>query len=208
MSLIKNNQRQIFYINSYNRISGTNSNFSYKFNINATINYTHVVVLQASIPKTYYLISQNYNTFILQENATQIIIAISVGTYNKNSFRLALQNLLTNNSVNHWTYTITAINPDIQVDTGLYTFNVSTNSSQPSIIFSGDNNNCYEQMGFMANSVNTFVSNQLISVNVVNFSLESTLFIHSDICQNKLQDNILQEIYTPGIGYNSFIRYE
>lgn len=205
--LIKNNNYQIFYINSYSRINGTNSNFSYKLQIDQTKNYNKVVVLQASIPKTYYMISKNSNTFILQENGQNIIITVPPGNYNTTSFKSAVSQLFTLNSLNGWTYSIISNNSDAVVETNLFTFNVTGNSSQPSIIFSGSNNNCYENLGFNANSVNTFVSNSLISTNVVNFSKESTLFIHSDICQNKLTDNTLQEIYTSGIGYSSFIQY-
>ncbi len=85
---------------------------------------------------------------------------------------------------------------------------MSNNSSQPSLIFIGGNNYCYENLGFNADSTNTFVANTLVSTNTINFSLESTLFIHSNICQNKLTDNVLQEIYTPGVSFNSFIKYD
>lgn len=206
--LIKNANRQVFYINSYNRTSGTNSNFTYKLNIDVTKNYNKVVMLQASIPKTMYMISSTTNTFILQENGSNIIITVPPGNYNKNSFQSVISNLLTQQSLNGWVYTITTPNTNISADTGLYTISVSNNSSQPSLIFTGNNNNCYENLGFNANSTNTFITNKLVSTNTINFSLESTLFIHSDICQNKLTDNVLQEIYTPGVSFNSFVKYD
>jgi len=206
--LIKNNEYQIFYINSYNRLSGTNSNFSYKLPVDQTKNFNKVIVLQASVPKSYYLVSAGYNTFILRENSSDIIITVPVGNYNKDSFQTVLSNLLTSNSLNGWVYTITSPNALKTADTSKYTILVSGNSSQPSIVFTNEHNNCYELLGLNSNSTNTFVANTLTSTNVINFSLESTLFIHSDICQNRFTDNVLQEIYTPGVSYNSFIRYE
>ena len=205
--LIKNSNRQIFYINSYSRTSGTNSNFTYKLNIDTAKNYNKVVLLQASIPKTMYMISSTTNTFILQENGSNIIITVPPGNYNKSSFQVVVSNLLTAQSTHGWTYAITTPNVNIAADTGLYTITVSNNSSQPSLIFTGGNNYCYENLGFNANSTNLFVANTLVSTNTINFSLESTLFIHSNICQNKL-DNVLQEIYTPGVSFNSFVKYD
>lgn len=206
--LIKNNNYQLFYINSYNRTSGTNSNFSFKLLLDPTRNFNKVIVLQASIPKTFYLISEPNNTFILNENGTNIIITIPVGNYTKTSFRQLLTQILNSSSLNGWTYSITENNILIQADTGKYIFSVSGNgTSQPIIQFANNNNNCYEQLGFDSNSTNTFISSSLISTNVVNFSLESTLFIRSNICQNSTSDNILQEIFTTGVPYNSFINY-
>jgi hypothetical protein len=206
--LIKNSHHQLFYINSYNRTSGTNSNFSYKLNIDINKNYNKVVVLQASVPKTFYMISSTTNTFILKENSTNTVINVPPGNYDINSFKTVVQALLNTSSPNNWVYTITLPNTNITADTGLYTFAVSGNTSQPSLIFTGTNNNCYENLGFMAGSTNTFNANTLVSVNVINFSLESTLFIHSDICSNRLNDNVLQEIYTTGVDYSSFIKYD
>jgi hypothetical protein len=205
--LIKNNQKQLFYINSYNRIAGTNSNFTINLTIDQTQNFDRVVLIQASIPKTYYQIATPNNIFTLSENEIITRITIPPGNYSKVSFRKALQTLLNSFSSQGWVYTISEDNILQQADTGKYTFTVTGNTSQPSIIFNSTDY-CYEQMGFNANSCNIFVSNTLISTNVCNFSLESTLFIHSDICQNSTSDNILQDIYTCGYGFNSFIRYD
>ena len=160
--LIKNSNRQIFYINSYSRTSGTNSNFAYKLNIDATKSYNKVVILQASIPKTMYMISSTTNTFILQENGSNIIITIPPSNYNKSSFQVVVSNLLTTQSTHGWVYAITTPNVNITADTGLYTIIVSNNTSLPSLIFTGDNNYCYENLGFNANSTNTFVANTLV----------------------------------------------
>jgi len=49
--------KQLFYVSSSDRINGTTSNFLYKFDISNNEAYDHVVVLGASIPKSYYLMA-------------------------------------------------------------------------------------------------------------------------------------------------------
>ena len=46
-----------------------------------------------------------------------------------------------------------------------------------------------------------------MSTNVVNMNRESTLFLHSSLCQNDM-NNILHEIYTTGTETGAFITYE
>ena len=89
--LVKNNDKQLFYINSYEINDGNNSDFSVKLNINPTKKFNKVVLLQASIPKTYYLIQDGYNTFDLEENGVITTITIPVGNYSKESFRSIVQ---------------------------------------------------------------------------------------------------------------------
>ncbi len=66
----------------------------------------------------------------------------------------------------------------------------------------------YEQLGFNSNSTNNFVGSSLTSNNVTNLSTETTLFIHSDICQNKEGNNVLQEIYTSGESTFSYVNFQ
>lgn len=196
----------IYYVNSANKsnITETNSNFSYQFtNLNLE-DFDRVVVLSASIPKSFYLIQSGFNTFILQEGITQTTITIPQGNYNRNSLASTVQSLLTSNSPNKWTYTISYPNINITADTGTYTFTVSGNSSQPSLIFT---TSLYEQLGFNINSTNPFVSNTLVSPNVTNLSIETTLFLHSNMSQNLNSDNVLQEIYSNGEASYSYINF-
>lgn len=186
-------KKQIFYINSRNRISGTDSKFYYYLNIDLNEDFDRVVLLKASIPKSYYLISSNHNTFILDENGTQVDIILPEGNYNRISLKNVLQTCLNNASPNNWTYDITYDNALKENDRGKYIFTVSGNVSQPKFIF-GDS--LYEVLGFDKNSTNEFQNDQLISTNVINLTRENTIFIHSDICQNDTSDNVLQEIFT------------
>ena len=196
----------IYYVNSRNRINenDSDSNFSFYFQNLQDNEFDRVVLLSASIPKSFYLIQNGSNSFILQENTTQVTISIPQGNYNRNSLLSTVKSLLNSNSPNSWTYNITYPNINQTYDDGKYYFTVTNNTSQPSLIFT---NSVYEQLGFNKNSTNTFISNSLVSTNVCNLSTETTLFIHSDISQNENSDNVLQEIYSNGEGSYSYINF-
>ena len=207
MSTYFTGKKFIYYVNSAKRLnaSDSNSNFSYKFLNLQDGEFDSVVVLSASIPKSFYLFQNGQNTFQLEENTTTVTITIPQGNYNRNSLATTVKNLLNTNSPNGWTYNITYPNINTTVDEGYYYFTVTGNSSQPSLIFGSY---CYEQLGFNINSTNTFVGGSLNSVNVCNLSVETTLFIHSNVSQNYNSDNTLQEIYSngePSFSYLNFI---
>ena len=206
--ILKMSTKAIFYINSAQKISGTDGQFSYFLPITWIIPFDRAVILSANIPKVYYQVQSNYNTFVLLEERNEATITIPQGTYTRTAFASNLASLLTSNSPSGFIYTITIPNTITGPETGKFTYVVSNNgSTQPQFVFSG-NNNIHEIMGFFASSICVFSGNQLISTTVCNFAIETCLFIHSDICYNELtQDNILQEIYTSGIGYNSYVSY-
>ena len=118
MSLIKS--KKLFYIDSHNRLSGTHSNFTYQLDYKNE-DYDHCVVLQASIPKSYWLIQNNQNTFTLDEISNQVTISIPVGNYSRSSFAYQLQYQLNTNSPNHYTYQISIPNSSLTGGTGFYT---------------------------------------------------------------------------------------
>lgn len=181
--------QRIFYVDSHDRISGTLSDFTYQFDLQTT-NYDYAVVLQATIPKSYYLVQNGQNTFQLQELSSTVTISMPIGNYSRSSFKTQLQTSLNASSPNSWVYTVSIPNTATTADTGYYTFSVASNSGQPSFIMG---NYLYEQFGLNANTTYTFTSNSLVSVNVVNFQLQDSLFIHSDLANNGV-DDILQEI--------------
>lgn len=195
-------KNQIVYVNSANRQTGTNSDFTFQIDLNPNADYDRVVLLDASIPKTYYVIQDGFNTFQLQENTTTVTITLPAGNYNRTSFRNVVTGLLNLYSPGSFTYTITNQNIQTTQDAGKYTYSVTGNGSvQPIFIFT---TNLYEQFGFNANSSNQFTNNQLVSLNITNLQPESTLFIHSDICQN-FNNNILQNIITAQSSDYSYI---
>lgn len=206
MSIIT--RKQIFYINSEQKLTETNSNFSIKLNnIDKNANFNNVVVLQAIIPKSYYLVTTGFNSFSLQEGEESVEILVPIGNYNKVTFKGTLKTLLNANSPNQFIYNITDDNIAFGPDTSKFTYTVYVNNNdiQPSIIVGTIMN---AQFGFFPNTTNTFINNTLVSTRFINFSLENTLFIHSNICQNTTSDNVLQEIFTTRVPTASFIKYD
>jgi hypothetical protein len=181
---------QFIYVDSHNRLSGSHNDFTYLLDLH-NLDVDTVCCIRTTIKKSYYLVPEGQNTFVLIEGGNSVTLTIPKGNYSASSFRYVLLNLLNTNSPNHWTYAISLPNPQIEANTGLYTFSVSGNTSQPSFQFT---TYLYEQFGFEPNSTNTFSNNTLTSQNVLNFQLKDTLRIHSDLVGKDGKNNILQEI--------------
>lgn len=190
MTLVSNST--IYYINSTNRRSGTDSDFTYQIIMPPEAKYDRVCILQACIPKSYYLIQSN-ETFQLTENLTTVLISIPNGNYTRKSFATTVQGLLNANSPNGYTYAITYPSSSSVGDTGKYTFTVTNNGGIQPILTFLTTNDVNVHLGFNTGA-NPFVGNTLVSTNVINLQKETTLFIHSDIVNNG-QDNILQEVF-------------
>lgn len=185
-------QKQIFYINSRNRLSGADSDFSYAVDLR-NFNPSHCVVLQANIPKAYYVVKSG-STFTLTEEGVDTEITIPVGNYNRTNFKNVLQSLLNLSSPNAFTYSVTIPNSSSSGDNGKYVFTCAGHTLESQITVSSENN-IYELMGFEKGSDNVFVSGSLTSTNVVKLTKEDSIFIHSNIVGG-LSNDILQEIYS------------
>jgi hypothetical protein len=197
-------KNQIIHVDSNNRLTGSHSNFTYQMDLSRNVEYDRVVVLDANIPKSYYLVQAGLNTFQLKESSATVTITLPAGNYNRTSLRNVLTTLLNTASPSGFNYTITNQNIQNTQDTGKYFYSVSGNGPiQPSFIFT---TNLYEQLGFNANSTNNFSANQLVSTNITNLQPETRVFIRSDICQN-FNDNILQNIDASQNADYSFIGY-
>lgn len=203
MSIIDNERYQVFYINSRNRTEGTNSDFVYQVPLDRNQKYDRIVLLDISVPKSYYLIQDGYNTFTLREGGNDFTITIRAGNYNRNSFRLILQTAL--NTAGAYTYAITNDNLNTNGDDGKYTYTVSDNAGvQPYFIVGSY---LYEQLGFEPNTSYQFSTDSLKSVNVVNFTNETTLFMHCDRCTNK-NDDVLQNLISTGSSDYSYVTFK
>ena len=181
-----------FYVNSSNRVSGTNSDFNYKIPIPQGRKFDSVAVLRASIPLSYYLVREGHNFFILKEIESRVI-EIPTGNYNANNFAATLKKLL-NDGPNGWIYNVT-LPASSEPSTGKYKFTVTNNTAQPVITFPIESD-VYRQCGFAPSSTNTFVNSELQSSFVVIFIPETSVFIHSNICENTDNVDILQDIYS------------
>lgn len=194
------------YINSRDRISGTDENFTYSIQFPDGFDFTHVVCLNALIPKSYYLIQTGAleNIFQLKENNTTVTVTIPIGSYLLSAFKTTVGTLLTNASPNGLTYTITY--PALSgADTGKWTYTQTNGAIVSSIIC---NKHLFEPLGFLSGSTNVFSGTTLISTCVIKLQSEDRLLIHSNIAANPGKDDILVSINsTTSINYSS-INYE
>jgi len=204
MSIFDNSSTQpiVISFNSKDRVGGENSNFISEA-IDLGINkYDSVCLVQASIPRSFYNIATNFNTFTIREPAPLLrtfSVSVPVGSYNKINLATALGTAMTSASLasgNAWTYSVSY--PSALVgDTFKYTFSVSGNGvNQPSLIFTTNMN---RQLGFEENTTYAFTSSSLVSVNCINLSYITRAFIKSNVCLNA-QDGVLEEI----LNYGSF----
>ena len=223
--------KSTFYIDSQNRSSGTSGNFSINFNMPPNNTYNRIVVMQASIPKSFYLISSPYNTFQLYEpgtastgsatdtfgtittNGAYKTIALTPGNYSKTTMIVCLQTMLTlasslnSTTATRYLYTVSfplMNNPN----TGKFTYSVGAlTTAQPQIIFP-TTSTLYLPMGFTRGSVNVFISSSLPSANVIRLQAKDTIFIKSNIVGTS-NKSVLQEIYTgcnPDFSVISFLQ--
>ena len=198
---------QTYFIDSQERVSGRPGAFlSAPINMTNSNSYDTVIMSQCAIPKSWYNVPQNYNTFTLDENGAQVIISIPIGNYNKNNLMVVLSNLLTTNSPNGKTYSITYPNINTEGDTGKYTFTVSPWGVGDTYSFIFDSQSMFQQMGFDGSSTNTFdpATGTLTSTNQINFQIISSIFITSDLC---VEEDVFQEIYNVGTVISSAFIY-
>lgn len=194
------------YVDSRKRISGTDSNFTYNIAFPDDHNYDRVVVLDALIPKSYYLIQAGYNTFQLKENATIVTITVPIGSYLLKTFQTVVGGLLTSSSPNSLTYTIT-YPASTGPDTGMFTYTQTNGAIVSSLIF---NTTLFEPFGFLSGSTNVFTGTTLVSTCVIKLQSEDRLLIHSNIVNNPNRDDILVSINAAtNVNYSSiqYINY-
>jgi hypothetical protein len=185
-------QARIMYADSRNRISGTSSNFTIGLSL-PTNEWDSVALMQASIPKSWYLISATLgnNTFQYKEGAgAYVTLTVPNGSYNKVSMVVVLKTLLqsvTTFGVN--AFTISYPNNQIQADTFKYTFS-SNNAIVSSMLFS---NNLSNILGF-PQGVHTFSIVPTTAPNAYNFASITRLFIVSNLA-SYADGQILQEVF-------------
>lgn len=194
----KPKKKYIFYVDSdlrLSRESSTSSSFSYILYLPQDA--THVSVMQATIPKSYYLVQAGSNTFTLKHGVSTYEITVPIGNYSMRKFKTTLTTLL--NAASAFVYTIVYPGTDDSAETGKFVYTVSGNAGvQPEFIFPSTST-LYRQMGFEEESTNAFVADTITSTNVLDFDLVSAIYILSDICEagpNQQQSSsVLQEIF-------------
>ena len=195
MSLYHSDSIRMVVVDSSQRFSGNSSQFTIALSLPTEVSdFDRVVLNQISIPRSWYDIDSNLNTFFLVENfSLPKVVTLTPGLYNVNSLILSLQTALNLASPNGYTYTISYPNSSTQVNTNKFTFKCSNTSVTKSFIFT---NALYLQLGFNANTTNDFTGT-ITSTNSISISYINRLFLKSSICDTA-QDNILQEILVAG----------
>lgn len=177
-----------------------------------------------------------HNEFSLLEGTSSsggVLISIPLASYNQCNFPEIMSNLLTNNSVNGWTYDVSYPNFLWEKDTKKWTFSVSGNGTNSAALYfpivdpidkpvgCGTRNKLQpvrstEIMGMNAslnNGQRVFDSNgKLVSDFQVDFELTKYITIKSDICLdqgNQTSDNaILGTIPVIDVEDGAVINYE
>ena len=205
MSLIKS--QQIVHVNSAFRSAGTDSNFDISVNLQKNNSFTHIAVLSASIPKSYYLIGQGENTFIIRENDVDYTITVPVGNYTVTSLIYVLNNLFTGDTSH---YSVSFPDGKTSAQTGKLTFSHNNAHHDSALVF--ESNHLPEVLGFARGSTNNFIisgnTSTLVSMHIANFQRESTLFLRSSCASNGGEDDILLELFASGNPDLSNINFE
>lgn len=189
------------YINSRERISGTDENFTYNIQFPEGQDFTHVVILNVLIPKSFYLVQDGplENIFQLDEGGVRVTVIVPIGSYLLSAFKTTVSNLLTAASPHGLIYTLTY--PSLSgPDTGKWTYTQNNGAIVSSII---TNAHFFEPLGFRSNSTNVFSGTTLVSTCVIKLQSEDRLLIHSNICSNGRDDILVSINSTTSINYSS-----
>ena len=175
--------KDLVYVNSAYRTQGNSHDFIIDLSqqIKPNNDYDSICLLNFTCPKSYYLIDEQNNGFIVNEGLTQTIINIPSGNYDFITLRATLQTLL---QACTFTYTVFA-----NQISGKYEFTVSNNTSQPEFQFITDSP--HKVLGFEVGNY-TFSANSLIGPNIVNFQRTNTLELCSDIVKKSIFASIIQ----------------
>ena len=208
MSLFHSNDIYISIVDSSQRVSGTSSNFTINLNLpNFVQDFDRIALNQFSCPRSWYDVATAVNTFQFKEGiaGTLKTITVPVGMYNVNTLALSIASLLTTNSQNGYTYTVTYPNSSLTVNTNKLTFTSSNTSTVFYFIFT---TSMFQQLGFSSNSTNSSTSGVLTSTNSISISYINRVFLASNAC-NTSYNSYLQEILIAGqYPSTSFVYYE
>jgi hypothetical protein len=192
----------IAYVDSHTRLNGSHTHFTHEINLPARNTFDSVCILQASIPKSFYLIARDYNTFQLSEpTGVPVTVSIPIGNYSRKALAQTLSTVLTEASPSQlYNYTVTFPSGSSGADTGKYTFTITRIDLaplDPNLAFSISFFDAYqpcEALGFERNSENDFEAGVLESTNVCRLQAKSTIFIKSN-CVDNGGTAVLQAIF-------------
>lgn len=187
---------KIIYMNTANRPNGVGSSSACTVDLRLPYNtWDRVCLMQASIPKSWYLISaaRGNNSFVYQE-AGQPARAITLpdGGYNKVSMCIILTGLLqAATTFGPAAFTVSYPNNQSQADTFKLSFR-STSTVVATLTFQ---NSLATILGFVQGVAYTFTSlAPLTAPNAYNFSNTTRIFLKSNLAPDA-DGSILQEIF-------------
>jgi len=187
-------------VDSSDRVSGSTNNFIINIPMPNDNEYNRIILNSAIIPKSFYLIRDGYNTFILKEGINLWTVSIPIGNYTLTEFTTQIQALLDDHTFIQFTYVMT-----FSKRLGKFTWIISNNSGvQPSFIFT---TNVFEPMGFDKNTTNTAVGNVLTSTNIINLNPNEMIYVCSDLVNNS-ENQILEAIPMSNIPDYSYQYYQ
>ena len=198
----------IIHLDSHQRLSGSHQDGTYKIQLDGykIQDFDRIVVLSATVPKSYYAIENGFNQFSIFENSVEKVITIPVGTYSASQFKDRLPEII--NAVTTYTYSMS-----FDIVTAKFTYTV-TGRADPVAeqVYIRTTINVYEQLGFTGNNDFYFSSDAtgvLISTTVIDMSPENNIFIRSDICQSADNNsNILQDLQGSSVPPYGQINYQ
>ncbi len=198
----------VCYVNSLNRLGGHSGDFSYRIDLPPRNRFDSVCMLQASIPKTFYLIANGRNTFVLREGVLSATITIPNGNYSRQQFAFTLQTGLNAMSPNAWLYRIIVPSPK-GGDNGKYRYlvtladGVTPTPSQPSFVLPRTSSPALP-MGFPIDTTVTFVAGVLDSTNITLLQATDVIYIIAD-CVSNNGTGILQDLNTVTPDFSAII---
>jgi hypothetical protein len=186
---------EVIHINSKDRTSGTPSNFNITIDYDDEAKYTHISVINFSLPKSFYI--YNSATFQLVEDITTYNVSMDDGNISRRAFANYIQDLL--NATGSYTYTVNFPNktglPD-EVDDGKFTFGVSGNSGNTVKLIFDSNEQPAHSFGFETGSTNSFTSS-IKSTRPVNFQASSNnVYIVSNLINSRNKNTFANNILT------------
>lgn len=189
--------KDIIYVSSKKRISGTSEDFIFDFSRQVTgNNYDTITLLNFSCPKSYYLFNNTNNKFKLDENGAISDITITPGNYNSSTMITELKTVLNGHA---YTYNVT-----LNQKTGKLSFSVTGNGGIQPILDFSNSLGCEEILGF-DNDQYQFAANILISPNTINLQLTQSISLMSNLVANNVLANIVPNSADYGyILYNEY----
>lgn len=195
------NDSYIEYVDSDYRVSGTSASFVY--NIKLPRKFDRVAVVSASIPKTWYMVSDTYNTFYVTELTGTRTITVPVGDYTLTNFTTKILELLNTGT---YVYTISK-----NAYTTKLTYTVTSNAGYQPVFEFPNTSVIYRLMGFEFGSTNTFDGSSLVAPNIPFFQHTNVIFIRSNLQKSEnssLSGDILQQITAIANSQLSAITYQ